>query len=167
MKGLNRVFSLRGLAAFTLAAIVAMGISWTAAQATGDDYAEIEKLRQEMKTDRQAIVAENLKLTESEAAAFWPIYREYRSALDTQHDRSVKLIGDYAAKYGSMTDADASVMLKEWLSIEKEKAALREKYVKKVGKVLPPLKTTRYFQIENKLDSIVSLGLASEIPLVK
>jgi hypothetical protein len=38
--------------------------------------------------------------------------------------------------------------------------------VPRVRKVLPATKAARFFQIENKIDSIVNVTLASEIPLV-
>ena len=54
----------------------------------------------------------------------------------------------------------------EWQSIERDRSALRDKYVPRVRKVLPAQKAARYFQIENKMDAIVNLGLAADIPLV-
>jgi hypothetical protein len=38
--------------------------------------------------------------------------------------------------------------------------------VPRVRKVLPSMKAARFFQIENKIDSIINVSLASEIPLV-
>lgn len=146
---------------FTLVAAAVVG-----AQMTSEDWAEIQTLRADLQADRQAVVAENLGLSDTEAPAFWPVYREYRGELDKLGDRWVTLIGNYAAKYDTMTDEDANTFFDEWLSIEKARADLRNKYVKKVRKVLPGKKAVRYFQIENKLDAVVNIGLASQIPLV-
>jgi len=68
---------------------------------------EVELTRQQIQTDRQAIVAAGLPLMEQQAAAFWPVYREYRAALNPIGDRQVALIAEFAEKFGSMTDADA------------------------------------------------------------
>ena len=146
--------------------VTLLGAAVASAQMTAEDWNDIQTLRADIQADRQAVVAENLGLSETEAPAFWPIYREYRSELDKVGDRMVKLIGNYAAKYDSMTDEDATAFFDEWLSIEKERGAVREKYVKKVRKVLPGIKAARYFQIENKLDALVNIGLASQIPLM-
>lgn len=143
-----------------------VGAAVVGAQMTSDDWSDIQTLRADLQADRQAVVAENLGLTDAEAPAFWPVYREYRNEIEKVNDRSVKLIGDYAAKYDTMTDTDADAFFKEWLSIEKARADLRDKYVKKVRKVLPGKKAMRYFQIENKLDAVVNIGLVSQIPLV-
>jgi hypothetical protein len=37
----------------------------------------VELSRQIIKTQKQAIVAESMNLTEEEAQAFWPVYKDY------------------------------------------------------------------------------------------
>jgi hypothetical protein len=65
-----------------------------------------------------------------------------------------------------MDDTKAEAFFKEQLSIDRDRVALRERYVPRVRKVLPSMKAARFFQIENKIDSIINVSLASEIPLV-
>ena len=76
------------------------------------------------------------------------------------------LITAYAASFGTITDEKADTFFKELLAIERDKVTIREKHVPKVRAVLPAIKTARFLQIENKLDAIVNVTLASEIPLV-
>src|SRR5262245_38207686 len=52
--------------------------------------------RAEIQTERQAIVAENLPLSEEQAKAFWPVYRDYRAAAAKLGDRLVSLVESYA-----------------------------------------------------------------------
>ena len=47
------------------------------AQVSDTDY--LQQLRAEIQTDRQALVAASLGLTDQEGEAFWPVYRDYRS----------------------------------------------------------------------------------------
>ena len=58
-------------------------------------------------------------------------------------------------------------MLKEALDIEAERTQLKKKFIGKFNDVLPPKTVVRYFQIENKLDSIINYELAAGIPLVR
>jgi hypothetical protein len=44
---------------------------------------------------------------------------------------------------------------------------MQKKYVGRFDDVLPPKKLVRYFQIENKMDAIISLGLAAVVPLAQ
>jgi hypothetical protein len=76
------------------------------------------------------------------------------------------LIVAYATNYESMTETKADAFFAESVGIERDKLAVREKFVPRVRSVLPAQKAARFFQIENKLDAIVNLALAQEIPLV-
>ena len=139
-----------------------VGASSLAAQTRSD----IEVLRQELRTDRQAVVAKNMKMTEAQATAFWPVYRAYQAEITTIGDRFIKLLEGYGKKYDTMKDADADAMLKEYLEIQEAKLKVQSNYVSKFKKVLPGSLVTRYYQIENKIDAIVNLELAAGIPLV-
>ena len=65
-----------------------------------------------------------------------------------------------------MTDDEASALLNDYLSYEKELLKTRTKYAKKMSKVLSGRTVARFFQIENKMDTIIEYELAGEIPLI-
>jgi hypothetical protein len=48
--------------------------------AGAQDESEYERLHREADIERQAMVAENLPLLDSEAESFWELYHEYRIA---------------------------------------------------------------------------------------
>ena len=129
-------------------------------------HSEIALTRADIQTERQALVAENLPLTEDQAKVFWPMYRTYREELAKLGDRFVALVEDYAKNYETMTDPQASTMVKEFLKIQKEEVAIKTAWVPKFEKILPAKAVARFFQIENKLDIIVRAEVAAEIPLV-
>ena len=89
--------------------------------------------------------------------------------MDLVGDRRVKLITDYAdsLKSGGPSDEKAWIMLDDYLSYETERLTTRKSFVEKFRKVLPARKVTRFFQIENKLEAIINIELASQIPLVQ
>jgi hypothetical protein len=128
---------------------------------------EIELTRAQIQTDRQAIVAAGLPLTEEQAAAFWPVYREYRTELTPVGDRQVQLLTDFAERYQAMTEADTDRMLKEMFKIQEDRLKVQQKYVGKFKKVLPTVMVGRFYQIENKLDAIIMYDLAAGVPLAK
>jgi hypothetical protein len=117
---------------------------------------EIALTRQEIQTDRQAIVAANL-----------PLYRAYRQDIDVLGDRMVKLMEDYAANYKTLTDDKASSLLDESLSIQADEIKIMSKHAKKMRASLSGKTVARFFQIENQLNHILRAQLADEIPLVK
>ena len=128
---------------------------------------DVEVTRAEIQADRKAIVADNLPLTEDQATAFWPIYREYRGEMDKIGDRVVKLITDYATNFDSLSDEKADALLKEFLAVQKDVVKVKEKFQPRFVKVLPAKTVLRFYQIENKLDTIVSLGIVAQVPLTK
>jgi len=123
----------------------------------------IEKIR----ADKKLLVAENLQLTESEAKAFWPVYEQYQDELFLLRVRSVKLIKEYSDAYNKMTDGTAKKLLDDYLTIEALGLKLRKAYLPKFLKVLSPMKTARYYQIENKIQAALYYELAKNIPLMK
>jgi len=127
---------------------------------------EIELTRQQIQTDRQAIVAASLPLSEEQAAAFWPVYREYRTALTPIGDRQVALLTEFAERYQAMTEADTERMLKEMFTIKRDMLEVQQSYLGKFKKVLPTVMVGRFYQIENKLDAIIMFDLAAGIPLM-
>lgn len=135
--------------------------------ATAQSYNDlVEVLRSDLRTEHQAIVLSNLNLTEAQSALFTPIYDEYSSALKKHWDKRIQLVKDYAAKYETMNDETAAGLMKRMSALEKEGIALRESYAKKVAKVLPTTIAARWMQIERRLNQLIELQLASEIPLM-
>ena len=64
-----------------------------------------------------------------------------------------------AASYEQMTDATARQLLDESFKFEEQALKLEKKYMKKFRKILPDIKVTRYFQLENKLDPVSFAGI--------
>jgi hypothetical protein len=151
-----RIAALAGVTALTLTGAVL-------AQASS----EVAVTRAQIQADRQAIVADNMKLTEEQSQAFWPVYREYRAEMALVGDRLFKVISDYATSYETLTDPQASALVKEFLTLQRDSVKVREKYASRFEKVLPAKGVMRFFQIENKLDAIIMIDVVASIPLAK
>jgi len=151
------------LSLFLSIGLVLVAFSTAAAQVRSDIAAE----RAELQSNRQAIVAENLPLTEGEAKAFWPAYREYRGEMQKLGDRLVELFLDYAKNSESLSDSQATAMLDSYLAVQKDEAKIKSDWVPKFRKILPPKVVTRFYQIDNKLDAILRFDAVDRIPLVR
>jgi hypothetical protein len=131
------------------------------------DPSNMEILREKIQADKKLVVAANMDLTEAEAKAFWPIYQEYQDGLTKINGRLGKLILEYAENVKSMTNETAKKLMKESMTIEKERLALKALYLPKFEKAVSAKKAVRYIQIENKIQAVVNYGLADSIPLVE
>ena len=155
-----------GLAVTFAALVVTLLPSLAPAQDQGLVTDEQILLKQVM-TDKRAVYARNLDMTGTESAAFWPVYDEYESKVKKLDDRFLTLVNDYAAKYDSLGDADATAMLQEKMSIEKDRAALKQTYTKKFAKVLAPKKALRFAQLETRIENMIRRDVYSLIPLAQ
>lgn len=159
-------------AALACAGLLAPGPAASQTQARSRDVAagplhsDVELTRAVLRTERQAIVANAIELTQAEAERFWPLYREYHGERDKLSDRTAKLVLDYSERYPNVSGQEAEEMLDEYLEVQSELIELKRRYLAKFRKVLPQIKVTRYYQVENKLDSAVNMELAKSIPLI-
>ena len=147
------------------AALACLAGAVAAAQDKPADNMEV--MREKLRADKKAVVAEVLQLTEGEAKAFWPVYNAYQSDMVTHYDRLLKLIDTYAGSYDTMTDETASSILKQYLALERDHVAILTSYLPRFQKVLPPKKVAKLYQVENKARALVNYELARGIPLVK
>ncbi len=126
----------------------------------------VESLRGDLKADRKAVIAEEMKFTDQESEAFWPIYRSYRAEVEKVTDRIVKLVFEYADLYPEVPDPKANEMLREYAKVEADLLAVKRKYFKKMGKVLPAAKVFRFAQLDNRFDLGTRLALAVWLPML-
>lgn len=134
---------------------------------TGDVAGAMDLTRATIAVRRQQIVAASLQLSEAEGEAFWPLFRDYRTAVEKVGAREAALITDFAARYGDLDDAQARALLDAATSAEADRLKLKQQYVKRFAKILPGVTLARFFQVENKLDAVIRMELAAGIPLVR
>jgi hypothetical protein len=120
-----------------------------------------------IRLQRQYIVASAMGLTEKESEAFWPVYGEYWAEMGASREKLAKLVDDFVANHTSLTNERANTMINDYLQLRQEEFTIKQKYIDKFKAALPATKVIRYYQIENKLDSIVAYEAAKLVPLVE
>src|SRR6266481_9802374 len=113
---------------------------------------EVEKdlalLRRDIRAEKKKLIAANVSLTETEATKFGPDYDQYVAEMTKHNDEFYSVIKDYAANQKTLTDAQASSMIKRWAEIQIGQAQTRQKYIPLFEKVIPAMKVARFFQID-------------------
>ena len=130
-----------------------------------DDY--IELLRKDVTAEKTAVITEIMVFTDSESKIFWPLYREYdfeRSKID---DQRLALITDYAEHFENVTDEKADEITKRSFKYRQQLVRLEKKYYKKMAKALSPKTAARFFQLDNQLNSLITLQITSNLPLIE
>jgi hypothetical protein len=124
----------------------------------------IEVVRANMRADRATIITATMNFSDKDAAAFWPIYRQYESERSMLDDGRVVVIKEYAEKYSTLTDADAKGMAERMFEHDSRLAALKKRYFKKFNKVLPAFTVTKFFQLDHRIDLVMDMKVESSLP---
>lgn len=156
---------------FRRAVFLAVAVLLIAGLARAEEQQGLEKyielLRQDLKTARVAVITEFLPMSDAQAAEFWPIYREYELEKDVLTDEWLVLLRDYADHYEKMTDSKAKELFDRVIRNHKRRLQLKQDYYRKMDRELPSRLVTRFFQIENQIQMLVDLQVASEVPLIE
>jgi len=146
-----------------LALITVLFTTAAPVQAQGDQYLEL--MRQDLRTEKTAMMTVGMDLTTEQGDVFWPIYRDYQNDLTKVGDRRIALIKDYAEHFENMTGEKAAELMKNWFSQQKDAMKLMEKSAKMIAKEIDPITAARFVQVENALRILIDLQVASELPL--
>lgn len=138
----------------------------SAVQAQEDQLlADARELLQEGRKD---IIGVELHLSDQEAAAFWPLYDDYRKSVLENRNRYADIIVEYVGRYraGDVSEEYAAHLIDVVLDIKLDLIKRQKKYVKRFRRVLPIRKVARFYQLEQKLDAEIDAQLAVVIPLM-
>jgi hypothetical protein len=170
-----------GMAMCGALALTALGAGSARAQAGADNQGEssslqsvpvtqdpnIELMRKDIRSKKKQLIADNLKLSEADAARFWPIYDQYTADLVRVNNEKYAVIKEYKESFGSISDAQAVDLTRRALEADQNVAILRARYVSRFLEVLPGRKLATYFQIERRLQEMINLQLMADVPLVQ
>ncbi len=150
---------------YVLLSVLALVIAGSAQSASPSTDSMIETIRADFRADKVALITEAMKLSEHDSKIFWPVYRRYDSDLMAVNDQRVALIKSYADKFGTIKEADAKSMIDQALDFEAKRTQLKKKYANEFQKAgLSAMTTAKFLQLEHRLDLLVDLKLASELP---
>jgi hypothetical protein len=128
---------------------------------------DIQLLRKDIQSGKKQLIAANLKLTDTEATKFWPVYDQYTAELVKVNDQKTALIKEYAQNWGTMTDEQASSLSKRALAVDEQVAQLRIKYLPTFSKAVSGKTVATFFQLDRRIQLMIDLQIASQIPLVQ
>jgi hypothetical protein len=127
----------------------------------------IAQVRKDAAADINTLISTSMRFSADENAKFWPLYKAYEARRAPLADQRLAIIKDYAKNYSSMTDAKAMELTQQVLSLEDKMAAAKREFLVELGKVFPGKTVARFAQVHRRIDLLVGLMIASEIPLVQ
>lgn len=146
-------------------AIVSVCFATSMNAQTDNDYLEIA--RDVLKVEKKAAIAEVMDLSETESQPFWNLYNEYQGKLYTVQNKRIEGIKDFAKNYENMNDEKSNELWVKYMGYQTELLKLKKGYYKKFKNILPAGKAVRFFQAENKIETLINAELALEIPMIE
>ena len=127
---------------------------------------DIDLLRRDLRSEKKQLIALNVHLTPDEATKFWPVYDQYAADMSKVYDDFYKLVKEYVAVQKTMSDAEASSMMKRWAELQVQVAETRVRYLPIIEKVIPPSKAAHFFHVDRRLYSLLDLQVVAQAPLI-
>jgi hypothetical protein len=128
---------------------------------------QLALLRKDIRSIKKQLIAANLNLTDAEATRFWPVYDQYSADFGKINETRAAIVKEYSDGYGSLTDQQAENLIRRWLDTDISTAALRQKYVPIMRRVLPGKKAATFFQLDRRISMMIDIQLTSQLPLVQ
>lgn len=126
-----------------------------------------ELLRSDLRKSKSQVVSQVMQFDADQAAIFWPIYKQFEADLSKIGDRTVTLVKKYTDNYDQMKGDVADQIATELLAIEQQRNELKRQYYRKFKSALDPITATRFLQVENQVERIVDLQVASHLPVMQ
>ena len=105
--------------------------------------------------------------TEEEAVKFWPVYQEYMGEISKLTDKKLIGIKDYSDNFEQMSEAKAKELTDLALQLESDRVAVKKKYIEKMRQVISPKMAARFLQVENQIQFLLDLQIASALPVIQ
>ena len=128
---------------------------------------DVALLRQDLRAKAKQLITKNMQFTDSEAAAFWPLYDQYAAEVRKVNDTRFGLMKDYAQLYQTMTADQADSLIRLLAEADQTIISLRMQYLPKFEQALPGTKAALFMQLDRRLDGLMNVQMATQLPLLK
>jgi hypothetical protein len=128
---------------------------------------EVDLMQAAFGMDKKAAVAEFVKPSETQKAAFWKLYDEYETQRKDLGRQRIALLEEYAGKYQTMTSEQADAWTKKVMALQKKTDALIATYYGKVKSISDGIVATQFYQIENNILAGIRAEILDQIPFVE
>jgi hypothetical protein len=124
-------------------------------------------IRTNVRENKAEIIRTAMALPDSQAAIFWPLYREFEAKTGQLWDERVKLIKDYVAAYDTLSDAQAREFVQRAFDIDERRVKLNRDTYKQFAKRLPGKTVAHFFQLDGFLNRVIELKVVAALPEIK
>jgi hypothetical protein len=128
---------------------------------------EIDLMQAAFGMEKKEIVANFVKPSETQKAAFWKLYDEYETQRKDLGKKRIALLQQYADQYLTMTAEQADAWTKAAIELQRKTDGLIATYYGKVKLISDGLVATQFYQIENYILTAIRGKMLQEVPFVQ
>jgi len=127
---------------------------------------DIELLRQDVQSKKMEIITAAMNFNDTEASAFWPVYRDYANAQQKMGDKKYQIIKQYAENYDNMSNTKATQLTQQMFELDKANFENRIAFWPRFEKALGAKRAAKFYQVDRRLTLMVDLELSTDIPIL-
>ena len=128
---------------------------------------EVDLMQAAFGMDKKDAVAEFVKPSESQKAAFWKLYDEYETQRKELGKQRIELLKQYADQYKTMTGEQADAWTKKVMDLQKKTDNLITTYYGKVRTATDGIVALQFYQMENYILAAIRAEVLDKIPFVE
>ena len=137
------------------------------AQSENFETGYIDILKKDIQAEAKILFGENLEMTADQAEVFWPLYDEYAAELLELSNERLNIISSYMLDYYDLSNEKAETLVNQAMDIDQKRLDLKRKHIAKMNEVLPQKLVGKFFQIDNYLQTLLTIQRQSTIPFIK
>lgn len=123
--------------------------------------AYVALLKGDVDSKREAIVKEIMQLDDTQAKAFWPIYKEFDAERAKLDKAEAQIFLDYAKAYPTVSNEMAEQVMTRTFELGTQRVELQKKYFHKLKAATSAATAAKFIEVEQQLDDVAGLRAAS------
>jgi len=116
--------------------------------------------------EKQAIVEAYMELSETQAAAFWPVYEDYEVKRKELGQDKVGILSDYAKSYATLDGESATDLIHRAAGNNIAMQKLLKKTFNKLSKSVDPVTAAKFVQVENYFIVMIQMSIQESLPFI-
>ncbi len=130
---------------------------------------ELERSRIDLEAKKKVAISNAMVLSADQSDKFWDVYSDYERDSGRLTRQGFTLIREYSDKYknNTITEESAASLIEAYFELEAHKVQLKRDYLPKFSEFLPAKKVFHFYQIDNKIDSLIRCDIAKKLPLIE
>ena len=134
---------------------------------TQSNKEEVDLMQAAFGMDKKAVVADFVKPSEAQKAAFWKLYDEYETQRKELGKQRIELLKQYADQYLTMTSEQADTWTKKVIELQKKTDNLIVTYYTKVKAISDGIVATQFYQIEGYILTAIRAQILEAVPFLQ